>query len=146
MHDLGTHFPNQTGHPDGRDEYMPVEECGDMLIMGLAIVNSLRYGEGFEPQSIWSPLGGHRYTSSEDSESVFPLTALGIQSGIAHMDDSWGGGTKGTKEARQWVEKSYSLWKQWTQYLIDFSLEPHNQRMLILTCHTARANSCSVDG
>lgn len=24
MHDLGTHYPNATGHPDGRDEYMPV--------------------------------------------------------------------------------------------------------------------------
>lgn len=30
MHDLGAHFPNLTGHADGRDEYMPVEECGDM--------------------------------------------------------------------------------------------------------------------
>lgn len=30
MHDLGAHFPNATGHPDGNDEYMPVEECGNM--------------------------------------------------------------------------------------------------------------------
>lgn len=30
MHDLGAHFPNLTGHADGKDEYMPVEECGDM--------------------------------------------------------------------------------------------------------------------
>src|SRR6266480_561458 len=130
MHDLGTHFPNETGHPDGRDEYMPVEECGDMLIMGLALANSLRYGQGFEPQSPWSPLGSHAYTSSEDGDSVFPLTSLDIQSGIAYMDDSWGGGAKGTDEAKQWVKKSYRMWKQWTQYLIDFSLEPHNQRML----------------
>jgi hypothetical protein len=36
MHDLGSHFPNATGHPDGSDEYMPVEECGNMLIMSLA--------------------------------------------------------------------------------------------------------------
>lgn len=40
MHDLGSSYPNVTGHPDGRDEYMPVEECGD-IPMGLAIVNSL---------------------------------------------------------------------------------------------------------
>ncbi|KAF3934547.1 hypothetical protein ABW19_dt0208723 [Dactylella cylindrospora] len=48
MHDLGSSFPNVTGHPDGRDEYMPVEECGNMLIMGAAAVGSLidEYGGG----------------------------------------------------------------------------------------------------
>jgi hypothetical protein len=33
IHDLGAHFPNATGHEDGSDEYMPVEECGNMIIM-----------------------------------------------------------------------------------------------------------------
>lgn len=33
MHDLGTNFPNATGHVLGNDEYMPVEECGNMIIM-----------------------------------------------------------------------------------------------------------------
>ncbi|KAK6514513.1 hypothetical protein TWF281_004711 [Arthrobotrys megalospora] len=41
MHDLGSSFPNATGHPDGRDEYMPVEECGNMLIMGASVVGNL---------------------------------------------------------------------------------------------------------
>lgn len=41
MHDLGSSFPNVTGHPDGRDEYMPVEECGNMLIMGASVVGSI---------------------------------------------------------------------------------------------------------
>jgi len=36
MHDLGTHFPNATGHALGNDEMQPVEECGNMLIMTLA--------------------------------------------------------------------------------------------------------------
>ena len=36
IHDLGAHFPNATGHPDGKDEPMPLEECGNMLIMTLA--------------------------------------------------------------------------------------------------------------
>lgn len=36
MHDLGSRFPNATGHPDGRDEEMPLEECGNMLIMVMA--------------------------------------------------------------------------------------------------------------
>lgn len=36
MHDVGSHYPNATGHPDGNDEQMPLEECGNMLIMSLA--------------------------------------------------------------------------------------------------------------
>jgi len=35
MHDLGQ-FPNATGYPAGNDEEMPVEECGNMIIMTLA--------------------------------------------------------------------------------------------------------------
>lgn len=36
MHDIGSHYPNATGHPDGQDEKMPLEECGNMVIMALA--------------------------------------------------------------------------------------------------------------
>jgi hypothetical protein len=36
MHDLGTHFPNATGHVEGNDEYMPVEESSNMLLMAYA--------------------------------------------------------------------------------------------------------------
>lgn len=38
IHDLGTHYPNATGHPDGDDEHMPLEECGNNIIMVLAYV------------------------------------------------------------------------------------------------------------
>lgn len=44
MHDLGAHFPNATGHPDGYDEAMPVEECGNMLAMGLSYARTLDDG------------------------------------------------------------------------------------------------------
>lgn len=133
MHDLGAHFPNLTGHADGRDEYMPVEECGDMLIMGLALVNSLIYeeGRGEQAQSMWSNVGDETYHTAE-SEGVFGLTSLGEQSGIEYIDDTWGGGKKGLKQAKKWLEGSYGLWKQWTGYLVEYSLEPHNQRKLEL--------------
>ena len=36
MHDLGSRYPNATGHMDGKDEQQPLEECGNMLIMTLA--------------------------------------------------------------------------------------------------------------
>ncbi|KAA8575420.1 hypothetical protein EYC84_004586 [Monilinia fructicola] len=36
MHDLGSAYPNATGHTAGNDEEMPLEECGNMLIMSLS--------------------------------------------------------------------------------------------------------------
>lgn len=110
MHDLGAHFPNATGHGDGRDEYMPVEECGDMLIMGLALVNAFRY----------------------ETEPAFAAAAA--------ADDFFGtdlpppppqrgdvSAASGAKKAERWASRSYRLWKQWTGYLVREALIPQNQ-------------------
>ncbi|KAJ5174657.1 glutaminase [Penicillium canariense] len=127
MHDLGTHFPNATGHPDGNDEYMPVEECGNILIMGLAIANSLQYENGSEAASIWSSQGEPRSTFSTLDMGLFPLDDLQVMSGIGYQDSKWGGGLEGQRLAKKWVQRSYRLWRQWTGYLVEFSLEPANQ-------------------
>ncbi|KAH7929420.1 DUF1793-domain-containing protein [Leucogyrophana mollusca] len=36
VHDLGASYPKAIGHNDGNDEPMPLEECGNMLIMTLS--------------------------------------------------------------------------------------------------------------
>ncbi|KAF7186316.1 Glutaminase A [Pseudocercospora fuligena] len=36
IHDIGSSYPNATGHSDGNAEAQPLEECGNMLIMTLA--------------------------------------------------------------------------------------------------------------
>ncbi|KAH8888530.1 glutaminase GtaA [Thozetella sp. PMI_491] len=36
MHDIGSSFPSAIGHIDGRDEYMPLEESGNFIIMSYA--------------------------------------------------------------------------------------------------------------
>jgi hypothetical protein len=126
MHDLGAHFPNLTGHADGRDEYMPVEECGDMLIMGLALINSMSYSSDADAQSIWSTVGDDTDTT-DSNEKPFALTSISEYNGISHIDPTWGGAAKGTKQAKKWLEGSYDLWKQWTGYLVEDALEPHNQ-------------------
>lgn len=128
MHDLGTHFPNLTGHADGRDEYMPVEECGDMLIMGLALVNSLNYADVNDAQSIWSTEGLEKsFGPLSEGVSAFSMPArLEKRDGIVGLDDRWGG-TNAKKQARKWLSRSYPLWKQWTSYLVDYSLRPQNQ-------------------
>lgn len=132
MHDLGTHFPNLTGHADGRDEYMPVEECGDMLIMGLALVNSLRSGgDGKEVAgSLWASLGYEKAVVDEYTEGISPFAlsnVLEAHDDISGLDCRWGGSTIGHDQARQWLQRSYALWKQWTAYLVEYSLFPHNQ-------------------
>ncbi|KAF6835828.1 hypothetical protein CPLU01_04105 [Colletotrichum plurivorum] len=124
MHDLGSHFPNATGHPDGRDEYMPVEECGNMLIMGLALANALRYDT--QPAFLQSVHGHAR-----------PVELLGAKNTGAPWEqyvDSYGmdlspvdSATKGLREAEKWVSRSYELWTKWTGYLVRESLIPANQ-------------------
>jgi hypothetical protein len=71
IHDLGTHFPNATGHVEGADEYMPVEESANFILMSYAY-----------------------YKFSGDVS---------------------------------WLSSHYDLLKQFTQYLIEFSLVPENQ-------------------
>lgn len=119
MHDLGV-FPNATGHSDGDDEYMPVEECGNMLIMGLALVNSLKYEN--TPGSAWSASGAA--ASNYDAGGAFSLTV--DEDGL---DNSWTAESdaKGTREAKGWIRRSYKLWKQWTGYLVREALIPSNQ-------------------
>jgi hypothetical protein len=108
MHDLGTHFPNATGHADGRDEYMPVEECGNMLIMALALVNALKTS-----------------TSSNHGGLAIQLKLSLDDEGLDTVDDATPFHSKDV--AKAWASRSYTLWKQWTGYLVRESLIPRNQ-------------------
>ncbi|KAK3378528.1 hypothetical protein B0H63DRAFT_480176 [Podospora didyma] len=119
MHDLGAHFPNATGHSDGNDEYMPVEECGNMLIMGLALANSLRYDTEpaftlASPDHRAEPIGGAKnWLQSVDQYGIDARRDLGAATG--------------PKAAEKWLTNSYELWEKWTGYLVRESLIPHNQ-------------------
>lgn len=35
IHDIGTHHPNATGHNNGTAEQMPVEECGNVILLAM---------------------------------------------------------------------------------------------------------------
>lgn len=119
MHDLGTHFPNATGHGDGNDEYMPVEECGNMLIMGLALANALR--EGSQPAFIRDASAGTLELGEAPVERSQAVDAYGMDRSLQEL------GTTGEKYAQKWATHSYKLWKQWTGYLVRESLIPANQ-------------------
>lgn len=118
MHDLGAHFPNATGHADGRDEYMPVEECGNMLIMGLALANAFRY----DTESA--------FTSAAAGTSAAPIPVSGKWSTLTDeygMDKSDQALATGVQTAQRWLSRSYEMWKKWTGYLVRESLIPANQ-------------------
>jgi hypothetical protein len=116
MHDLGAHFPNATGHPDGRDEYMPVEECGNMLIMGLALVNSFRYDT--EPAFAHAQVQTQELPFWKKYSSHVDASGIDVPRSISTTD---------SKAAEKWIGRSYQLWKQWTGYLVREALIPHNQ-------------------
>lgn len=118
LHDIGV-FPNGTGHADGRDEYMPVEECGNMLIMSLALANSLK--ETNETGSPWAAMGQPDHDVF-DGESLFPL---GLAS-KRDMDSAWVDAKSGER-AKEWLSRIHKLLKKWTGYLVRESLIPANQ-------------------
>ncbi|KEQ96470.1 hypothetical protein AUEXF2481DRAFT_73080 [Aureobasidium subglaciale EXF-2481] len=49
IHDLGV-FPNATGHNDGNAENQPLEECGNMIIMALAVAQKITGGTDYLKQ------------------------------------------------------------------------------------------------
>lgn len=119
MHDLGTHFPNATGHNDGKDEYMPVEECGDMLIMALALANGLK--DGSQPAFIREALPSTQRIDASVLKSFKSVDEYGMDKSFEAL------GTTGSKVAAQWVSQSYALWTKWNGYLVRESLIPENQ-------------------
>ncbi|KAI0798878.1 hypothetical protein GGR55DRAFT_533126 [Xylaria sp. FL0064] len=119
MHDLGAHFPNATGHSDGKDEYMPVEECGDMLIMGLTLANALR--DNPQPTFTVNALPWTKPLGPGPKKSPLTVDAYGMDNTPKDA------GAMGEKAASNWLRHSYKLWTQWTGYLVRESLIPANQ-------------------
>lgn len=128
MHDLGFNYPNLTGHPLGLDEYMPVEESGDMLIMGLSLVHSLIEGASTKFTQLGSTYADVLSSTEEGDASPFALHLDDTHpEGIFGLDEPWVNSQKSLSAGKSWLKKSYKLWKQWTEYLVDYALEPENQ-------------------
>ncbi|CAA9959750.1 hypothetical protein PTNB73_02317 [Pyrenophora teres f. teres] len=80
-HDLGTHYPNATGHPDGNDEAMPVEECGNNMAMVLAYVQ--RSGNTAYIQQHYAIL--KQWASYLVSDSLLPALQLSTDDFAGHL-------------------------------------------------------------
>ncbi|KAJ0109163.1 hypothetical protein J7T55_002355 [Diaporthe amygdali] len=71
IHDLGT-FPNALGYPAGNDEPMPLEECGNMIIMTLAYAQ--RSGDSAYLNQHWGKL--NQWAGYLVNESLIPAEQI----------------------------------------------------------------------
>ena len=81
IHDLGTHYPNATGHADGNDEHMPLEECGNNIIMVLAYVQ--RSGDSDYVKQHYAILKQWAEYLIEDS--LYPANQLSTDDFAGHL-------------------------------------------------------------
>jgi hypothetical protein len=91
IHDLGMHFPNATGHPAGDDEPMPVEECGNNIIMVLAYVQ--RSGNTDYIKQHYPIL--KQWTDYLVEDSLYPAEQLSTDDFAGHLANQTNLGLKG---------------------------------------------------
>ncbi|KAF8300411.1 DUF1793-domain-containing protein [Clavulina sp. PMI_390] len=72
VHDMGASYPKAIGHNDGADEAMPVEECGNMLIMALSYAQ--KSGDTSQLSADYSLLA--QWTSYLVSDSLIPANQI----------------------------------------------------------------------
>ncbi|KAL8734315.1 MAG: hypothetical protein Q9166_001513 [cf. Caloplaca sp. 2 TL-2023] len=131
MHDLGSHYPNATGHVEGNDEYMPVEESGNMILMSYAyymFTNDTAYLQSHYPLlrqfasylNLYSLAPGYQLSTDDFAGRLANQTNLAIKGivGIAAMskiaeicNDPAG--------AANYSATATSYYEQWEQLAID---------------------------
>lgn len=72
VHDMGASYPKAIGHNNGADEAMPVEECGNMLIMALSYAQ--KTGDNSVISATYSLLA--QWTSYLISDSLIPANQI----------------------------------------------------------------------
>jgi hypothetical protein len=81
IHDLGR-FPNALGYPDGNDEPMPLEECGNMMIMMLAYTQ--RTGDKAYLSNHWPII--MKWTQYLLDDSKIPMNQLSTDDFAGHLE------------------------------------------------------------
>ncbi|KAI1822236.1 DUF1793-domain-containing protein [Xylaria intraflava] len=139
IHDLGTHFPNATGHAEGGEESMPVEESADFILMSYAYYKftgdaewlTSRYGllGRFAHYLINSTLVPAAQLSTDDfagallnqsNLAIKGIVGLQAMSYVATVANQ-------TADASDFADKAKSYYSQWESLAIDPS---HRHTML----------------
>lgn len=131
MHDLGTHYPNATGHVEGNDEYMPVEESGNMILLSQAYTLfkgdssyiSMHYAKlkQFSEYLInFSLLPGVQLSTDDFAGSLANQTNLAIKGivGLAAMSKI-ASATGHNSDAQNFTEIANSYFTRWEGFGID---------------------------
>ena len=94
IHDIGTHYPNATGHNNGTTEQMPVEECGNVILLAYMYQCATgdttwvdQYSALFKLYADYLVLNGlyptAQLSSDDGAGSIANQTGLAIKSAIA---------------------------------------------------------------
>jgi hypothetical protein len=81
VHDLGSAYPNATGHDDGVAEIMPVEECGNLLIM-VAVIQK------YSANTTWTQKYASLFAQYADyliANGEFPTLQLSTNDGLGEF-------------------------------------------------------------
>lgn len=94
IHDIGDHYPNATGHDDGYAEPMPLEECGDIILLAYMYQNATgntdwaaQYSSLFQNYADYLVAGGlypsDQLSSDDGAGASANQTSLAMKSAIA---------------------------------------------------------------
>ncbi|EME84643.1 uncharacterized protein MYCFIDRAFT_134041 [Pseudocercospora fijiensis CIRAD86] len=94
IHDIGSHYPNVTGHDDGFAEPTPLEECGDMILLAYMYQTATgdtdwtaQYSSLFQSYADYLVEGGlypsDQVSSDDDAGASANQTSLAMKSAIA---------------------------------------------------------------
>lgn len=125
IHDLGSSYPNATGHADGMDEPMPLEECGNMIIMTLSYYQATKDLQFLKDH--WKLLT--QWTEFLIDESLIPADSLSTDDFAGTLANQTNLAIKGMigieamsrianltghiQEAQNWTNIAHSYVKQW---------------------------------
>ncbi|KAI4200341.1 MAG: hypothetical protein LQ350_003989 [Teloschistes chrysophthalmus] len=131
MHDLGSHYPNATGHVEGDDEYMPVEESGNMILMSYAyykFTSDAAYLQAHYPKLQqyasylirFSLTPGLQLSTDDFAGQLVNQTNLAIKGivGLAAMGEI-ASIANDEQSAANYSATAQSFYTQWEQFAID---------------------------
>ncbi|KAG9084624.1 hypothetical protein FS749_005086, partial [Ceratobasidium sp. UAMH 11750] len=108
IHDIGASYPKATGHNDGGDESMPVEESGNMLIMALSYTRATKdtsmIARNYNLLTQW--------TQFLVNDSLIPAEQLSTDDFAGHLANQTNLAVKGIIGIRAMSEISSLLGKQ----------------------------------
>ena len=131
MHDLGTNYPNATGHVEGNDEYMPVEESGNMVLMAYAYYkfsgNTAWLSSHYSILSQWASyliqytlIPGIQLSTDDFAGQLVNQTNLAIKGIVGIQAMSAVARIAGaTSDAANYSATALAYYKQWEYFGID---------------------------